>query len=138
MGKRIITQRRGRGTGAYKSPSFRFKGSVKHRVYDDIERSGVINGKVLDLIHCPGHSAPLAKVVYDNKEEGLIFAPIGMRVNQVISSGRKAQPKLGNTIALKDAPLGSDVYNIESYVGDGGKFMRSSGASAKVLSKTKD
>jgi len=136
MGKRIISQRRGRGTTTYKSPGFRFRGEVKHRAYDEIEKTSVINGRVSELIHCPGHFAPLAKVVYDNKETVLMCAPLGMRVNQAVSSGAKANPGIGNTIPLKDIPLGSDVFNIESFVGDGGKFIRSSGCSAKVISKT--
>ena len=66
MGKRIIQQRRGRGTSTYKAVSFKFKGKPGHRVYDNIEKEGLIKGKVIDLIHCAGHSAPLAKVLFEN------------------------------------------------------------------------
>ena len=47
MGKRIITQRRGRGTTTYKAHSHRWKFSIKHRQYDTTEQTGVVHGKVV-------------------------------------------------------------------------------------------
>jgi len=37
---------------------------------------------------------------------------------------------------LKNVPEGALIFNIESQPGDGGKFVRSSGSFAKVLTKT--
>ncbi len=133
MGKRLITQRRGRGTLTYTSPSHRFKGALKHRKLDNVEKNDVIYGKVADLIHCPGHSAPLAKIKFDNKDEILIAAPETMKVNDVVASGAKAPIQVGNTTMLGNIPEGTQVYNIEAQPGDGGKFVRCSGAFAKVL-----
>lgn len=137
MGKRLITQRRGRGTSTYKSPSFRFIGKITHRPYDKEEKESVIQGKVIDFIHCPGHTAPLAAVEFENGDRGFIFAHEGMFTNQKITSGEKSKPQKGNTLPLKNAPIGADIYNIESKAGDGGKFMRAAGSSAKVISKSK-
>jgi large subunit ribosomal protein L2 len=41
-------------------------------------------------------------------------------------------------MALGNIPEGTAVYNIEQSPGDGGKFVRSSGTSAKVFSKSVD
>lgn len=133
MGKRIIQQRRGRGTGPYKSPSHRFKGEVKHFPYES-------EGIVMDLINCPGHSAPLMAVSYDNGEYGLSFAPAGIKVGDKINvcknaEGETAQVSSGNVLPLKDIPEGTSIFNIEARPGDGGKFVRSSGAFAKVVAK---
>jgi large subunit ribosomal protein L2 len=136
MGKRIIQQRRGRGTFTYKSPSHRFKGTLKLRKYDDIEKNNFIKGKVIDIIHCPGHSAPLAKIKYENKEIILVAAPLNIRVNDKVFSGTNAPFGLGNILPLKNVPDGAFVYNIEAKPGDGGRFVRASGVSAKVLSRT--
>lgn len=138
MGKRLITQRRGRGTFTYKSFSHNYKGSVKHRDYDEIEKNSVVKGKVVDLIHCPGHSAPLAKIKYDNGDETLISAPFKMKVDDIVSSGAKATVKRGNTLPLRSIPEGTNIYNIESNPGDGGKFVKASGGVATVVTRMGD
>lgn len=138
MGKRIITQRRGRGTFTYRAPSFRYLGEVKHRNYDEIEKNSAIEGKVTDLVHCPGHSAPLAKIKYSNGDEELLAAPLSIRVNDSVFSGATAPIKPGNTLPLKNIPEGTDVYNIEANPGDGGKFAKASGTAATVVAHTED
>lgn len=138
MGKRIITQRRGRGTFTYKSFSHKYKGTIQHRKYDDVEKNSVINGRVTDLLHCPGHSAPLAKIRYDNGEGILTSAPFNMKINDIISSGAKAPLKVGNTLPLRNIPEGTDIYNIESNPGDGGKFVKASGGAATVVAHMGD
>jgi len=137
MGKRIISQRRGRGTSTYKSPSFRFSGKVKYRNYDKIEKEDLILGKVLDLIHCPGHSAPLAVIRFGN-EDVLNFANNKLRKGQIISSGKKSEAKMGNILPLEKIPIGKNIFNVEKSPGDGGKFIRASGSSAKIDSKSKE
>jgi len=130
MGKRLVQQRRGKGSPTYKSPGFRYKGAVKHS--KDIKD---IKGKIIDILCCPGHSSPLTQVLYENGEEVLMIAPEGIRVGDFVSSGAKSPIKPGNTIPLKNIPEGTLVYNIESLPGDRGKFIRSSGTFGKVLSK---
>ena len=137
MGKRLITQRRGRGTSTYKSPSHRFKGKIKNRTLDDQEKEGVVYGTVKDLIDCPGHRAPLALVKY-NKGEALISAPLGVKVNGIVASGSTAPVQTGNTLPLVNIPEGTLIYNIEIAPGDGGKLVRTSGSFAKVISKTSE
>ncbi len=134
MGKRIISQRRGRGTLTYRAPSHRYRAAVKHRIYDEIEESGIIKGKIIDLVHCPGHSAPLAFVRYDIGEKTYIFAPEKIKVNDIIESGAKAKPSLGNTLPIKSIPEGTLIHNLENKPGDGGKFCRTAGSFAKLIS----
>ena len=129
MGKRLIQQRRGRGTSTYRSPSFRFKGEVKHY---NLETSG----QVIDIIHCSGHSAPLIEVSYLTGKKDLTFAPEGIKVGDEISVGVSSELKKGNVIPLKDIPEGTLVHNLELRPGDGGKLVRSSGSFAKVVAKT--
>ena len=128
MGKRIIQQRRGRGTKTYTSPSFRFKGEVKHL---EIATSGVVT----DLIHCAGHSSPLMEVNCLSGEKFLAFAPHGIRVGDSIGMGAGNEVTSGNVLPLKEIPEGTLVHNIELRPGDGGKMVRTSGSSAKVVSR---
>ena len=138
MGKRLIQQRRGRGTPRYRSPSHNFIDKIFHRSYDELERKGQIKGKVLDIINCKGHSAPLAVIEYENGDFNMMFAPEGTYTGMEVISGVTAEPKEGNTIILKNSKIGTQVFNIESKTGDGGKFVRSAGTFATVVGKTKN
>jgi large subunit ribosomal protein L2 len=138
MGKRIITQRRGRGGLTYRAPSHRYKGKIKLRSYDKDERVKVTEGVVKDLINCRGHSAPLAVVRYETKEEVLVSAPLGVKVNDKVQTGMGAELKVGNVLPLKDIPEGTLINNVEITPGDGGKLVRTSGSFARVVGKVGD
>lgn len=131
MGKRIIPQARGKGGPRYKAPSFRFKGSAKHKRNPDMLERGV----VLDFVKCRAHSAPLAVIQYEGGDYCLAIAPEGIRVGDEIQAGPGADIALGNTAMLKDIPEGTLVYNIENKPGDGGKFCRASGTFARIAAK---
>lgn len=128
MGKRLIVQRRGKGTSVYRAPSHRYRGEVTHRRYDEKEKEGKILGRVVDILHDPGRSAPVAKVIFENKEERLVLAPEGIKVGEEITCGISADIKQGNTLPISEIPEGTPIHNIEILPGDGGKIARASGA----------
>lgn len=132
MGKRIIQQRRGKGSTMYRSPSFRFKGEARHLPLRDETFAGVI----VDFISCPAHTAPLAQVEYETGEWALILAPEGLKVGDQVSTGNDSSVQRGNTLTLQSIPEGTLICNIEQQPGDGGKFVRASGTFARVVSKT--
>ena len=133
MGKNLIQQRRGKGSKRFRVVSFRYKDKVNYsKLSDDLLR-----GQVLDIINCPGHSAPLAQIKYNNGEEIVTIAPEGIQVGERVSCG-KSLIKSGNIMKLKEIPEGTAIFNIEAQPGDGGKFVRSSGCFAKIISKFKD
>lgn len=134
MGKRIISQNRGRGTPTYRAPSHRYKASLKHPKVNDNE---MLTGTVVGLEHDPARSAPLAKVSFANGEERMIVAPEGMAVGTIISCGAEAEVRPGNVLPLRNIPEGVPVCNIESKPNDGGQFARSSGVYATVVSHDK-
>ena len=133
MGKRITSQKRGRGTRRYIAPSHRFSAEVKHRTFD---KTKSYSGEVVDLVHSVSHSAPLAVVKYDDGKVGYIIAPEGISVGDIIISGKTNEVKVGNTLQLSDIPEGTLIYNIEEKAGDGGKYVRASGTFARLLAKT--
>ena len=132
MGKNLISQRRGKGTPRYRSPSFNFVAAATHRKLD---RDTVV-GKIIDLVDCPGHSAPLLLIRYSNGEEIYTIAPEGVQVGDAVTSGVEANITVGNTVPLKNIPEGTIIYNIENQPGDGGKLVRSSGTFGKVLARS--
>ncbi|MBN2420881.1 50S ribosomal protein L2 [Candidatus Woesearchaeota archaeon] len=132
MGKDIIAQRRGKGSPRYTALSFKFVGEAAHR---KISKQPV-SGKVADIVHCPGHSAPLGMIKYDDGEDSIMIAPDGLKVGDEIVSGKEAPVSLGNVLSLRNIPEGTIISNVESCPGDGGKFARSSGTFAKVVART--
>jgi large subunit ribosomal protein L2 len=132
MGKRLIQQRRGKGDQRYKAPSKNYVGRVIH-LKNTVD---ILKGNVLDIVNCPGHYAPIAKVKYENGENCLVFATDGMKVGDSISAGKGIEIRSGNLVELKDIPEGTLIYNIESQPGDGGKFCRTSGSFGRLLSKS--
>jgi large subunit ribosomal protein L2 len=137
MGKRIISQRRGRGTSTYRTPGHRFVSAIFHRSYDDVEKTSVMNGVVKNFLKCPGHTAPLAEIEYENGDRGLTFATLGIHTGKKVQTGKLSKVENGNTVPLKSTKIGTIVYNIESKVGDGGKYIRSAGSFATVVGKTR-
>ncbi|MBS3176295.1 50S ribosomal protein L2, partial [Candidatus Woesearchaeota archaeon] len=131
MGKRLIQQARGSGGPTYRAPSFRYQGRAAHHPLNPQP----LVGKIIDLITCQGHSAPLARVQYEDGKTCLLLAADGLRVGDVVTSGSNAAVERGNTLPLTQIPEGTLIYNIEQRPGDGGKFCRASGTFARVLSK---
>jgi len=131
MGKLITAQKRGKGSSTFRTHSFKFKGQAK-----------MLSQKtafVADIVHCSGHSAPLALLYYDDGSSAYSIAAEGMTVGDNLTlSNMDSELKTGNVLALKDIPEGVTIYNIEARPNDGGKFVRASGGSARVVSKAKD
>ena len=130
MGKRLIQQRRGRGTHTYKSASHRFQGEVKHYPHESF-------GQVTDIIHCAGHTAPLMEVSYTDGEHSLAIAPEGIKVGDQFQIGGM-EIKTGHVLPLRQIPEGTLIHNLELHPGDGGKLVRSSGTFAKIVAKIDD
>ncbi|MBI2662521.1 50S ribosomal protein L2 [Candidatus Woesearchaeota archaeon] len=128
MGKRLITQRRGRGTPVYRASSHNYEGEVKHYPTES-------TGTVVDLVHCAGHTAPLMRVHYLTGEQNLAIAPEGIKVGDMVSVGSSAEMHNGDVLCLRDIPEGSFIHNLELQPGDGGKLVRASGTFAKIVAK---
>lgn len=134
MGKNLIQQARGKGSSRYRAPSFRYKGESKYAKHEKT----TLSGEIIDFIHCQGHSAPLAQIEYGNGDIVLVQAPEGVRVGDKVEMGDNVDVKKGNVMPLKKIPEGIAIYNLESFPGDGGKFVRASGGFAKIITKMQD
>ncbi|WP_435115065.1 50S ribosomal protein L2 [Halolamina sp. C58] len=135
MGRRIQGQRRGRGTPTFRAPSHRYKADLEHK---KSEEQDTISGEVVDIEHDPARSAPLADVEFEDGDRRLVLAPEGIAVGDTLQVGVSAEIKPGNTLPLAEIPEGIPICNVESQVGDGGKFARASGVSAQLMSHDRD
>ena len=129
MGKRLIHQRRGSGNTPYLSPSFKHKGPMPYPSL--IETKGMI----MDIIHNPGSSVPLAVVQLDDGTMIKMRAPEGALVGHTVHFTEQSIIRPGNVITLGSIPEGTPIYNIEANPGDGGKLVRSGGSYGTIISQ---
>jgi len=135
MGKRIIPQRRGRGSPRYRSRTRRSKGRVSYPPH--LKKGKVSGGQVTEITHDRIRSAPVAKILLDDYTEMLIIAPEGLSRGQWINIGGEGKSTPGSILPIGNIPEGTDIYNIELNPGDGGKIVRSAGSAASVISHEK-
>ncbi len=109
----------------------------KYREIDFKRDKFGIPGKVVSVEYDPNRSARIALINYVDGEKRYIIAPSGIEVGQEIISGEKATPEVGNTMFLRDVPLGTILHNIEMRPGQGGKIARGAGSFAQLNAKDK-
>lgn len=94
-----------------------------------------ITGKVVAIEYDPNRTCDIALIQYPDGEKRYILAPLGLKENDTIASGKGVEPKLGNALPLGEVPAGIVVHNIELTPGKGGQFARGAGTGAVVSSK---
>jgi large subunit ribosomal protein L2 len=126
------------GRNAQGRRSMRYLGGGHKRMYRVIDfkrnKKGV-PATVKTIEYDPNRSAFIALVSYADGEKRYIIAPQGLQVGATILSGDDVAPELGNALQLKHMPLGTVIHNVEMQPGQGGKLVRSAGASAQLANK---
>lgn len=107
----------------------------KYRLIDFKRDKRDIPGKVASIEYDPNRSARIALLHYPDGEKRYILWPVGLNVGDTVISSERADIKPGNTIPLKNIPLGSHVHNIELKIGKGGQMIRSAGTYAQLMAK---
>jgi large subunit ribosomal protein L2 len=112
-------------------------GGHKHhyRVIDFKRNKDGIPAKVERLEYDPNRSANIALVLYADGERRYILAPKGVSAGDEIQSGVNAPIKTGNTLPLRNLPLGSVIHAIELKPGKGAQLARAAGAYAQLVAK---
>ena len=83
----------------------------------------------------PNRSARIALLHYADGEKRYILAPLNLKVHDEVISSSTADIKPGNTLPLKNIPLGTQIHNIELKLGKGGQIVRSAGTYAQLMAK---
>ena len=119
----------------------RYRGGGHKRLYRVIDfkrdKDG-IPAVVKTIEYDPNRSARIALLFYADGEKRYIVAPNGLQVGVTIMSGADAAPDLGNTLPLKNIPVGTVIHNIELRPGQGAKMVRSAGNFAQLTSREGD
>jgi len=109
-----------------------------YRIIDFKRNKDNIPATVAAIEYDPNRSARIALLHYVDGEKRYILAPKGLKVGEQLLSGDKVEVKPGNTMPLKNIPLGTDIHNIEMKAGKGGQIVRSAGAYAVLAAKEGD
>lgn len=107
----------------------------RYRIIDFKRNKDNIVGKVAAIEYDPNRTSNIALIHYIDGEKRYIIAPQGLKVGDEIESGPEADIKVGNSLPLRNIPVGTVVHNIELVVGRGGQMARSAGASAQLMAK---
>lgn len=120
---RVTTRHRG---GGYKR---------SYRIIDFKRDKDGIPARVASIEYDPNRSSNIGLLHYADGEKRYILAPLGLKVGDRVISGPGAEIRTGNTVILRDIPLGTQIHNIELNVGHGGQIVRSAGGYAQLMAK---
>ncbi len=129
------------GRNAHGKVTVRFRGGGARRIYRivDFKRNkDDVAATIKSVEYDPNRTCFISLVEYADGEKRYVLAPVGIKVGDVIESGQKVEPKIGNTMPLASIPVGVEVHNIEMTAGQGGKLARGAGAVAKIMAKEGD
>jgi len=112
-------------------------GGHKHhyRIIDFKRDKDNIPACVERLEYDPNRSAHIALLLYADGERRYIIAPRGIEVGSTVVSGAVAPIKRGNTLPLRNVPVGSTVHCVEMKPGKGAQLARSAGASVQLVAR---
>jgi len=106
-----------------------------YRIIDFKRDKDGIPARVATIEYDPNRSANIALLHYSDGEKRYILAPLGLKVGDRVISGPEAEIRVGNTIVLRDIPLGTQIHNIELNPGHGGQMARGAGSYAQLMAK---
>lgn len=106
-----------------------------YRVVDFRRTKDSVPAKVAAIEYDPNRSANIALLHYLDGRKAYIIAPNHLKVGDTVVSGPDADIKIGNSLSLRDIPVGSHIHNIELRPGKGGQLVRSAGAVAQLMAK---
>lgn len=94
-----------------------------------------ISAKVERVEYDPNRTAFIALLCYADGERRYIIAPRGIKAGDVIVAGAEAPIKVGNTLPIRNIPVGTTVHCVEMKPGKGAQLARSAGTSAMLLAR---
>ena len=126
------------GRNAHGRITIRHRGGGHRRHYRIIDfkrdKTGV-PAKVAAIEYDPNRSTRIALLHYVDGDKRYILAPLRLKVGDTVEAGPEADIKPGNSLPLKNIPLGTHIHNIELRFGKGGQVVRSAGTYAQLMAK---
>src|SRR6202051_1819215 len=109
-----------------------------YRIIDFKRDKRDIPAKVSTIEYDPNRSARIALLTYADGEKRYILQPNGLKVGDTIVAGQTVDILPGNSLPLKNIPLGTQIHNVELRPGRGGQIARSAGSTVQLVAKEGD
>jgi large subunit ribosomal protein L2 len=106
-----------------------------YRIIDFKRDKRDIPATVATIEYDPNRSARIALLTYADGEKRYILQPVGLKVGDTIVAGQNVDILPGNSLPLKNIPLGTQLHNVELRPGRGGQIGRSAGSSVQLVAK---
>ena len=106
-----------------------------YRVVDFRRNKDGIPARVERIEYDPNRTANIALLLYADGERRYIIAPRGLAVDAQVISGSEAPIKPGNTLPIRNIPVGSTIHCIEMVPGKGAQIARAAGASVQLMAR---
>ncbi len=106
-----------------------------YRMVDFLRDKDGIAAKVERIEYDPNRSANLALLCYADGERRYIISPKGLTAGTQLMSGAEAPIKTGNTLPLRNIPVGTTIHCIEMQPGKGAQMARAAGTSVQLLAR---
>ncbi|TQV87899.1 50S ribosomal protein L2 [Aliikangiella coralliicola] len=106
-----------------------------YRIIDFKRNKDGIPATIERLEYDPNRSANIALVLYADGERRYIIAPKGLKAGDQIQSGQDAPIKPGNTLPMRNIPVGTTIHCIEMKPGKGAQIARSAGAYVQLVAR---
>ena len=107
----------------------------KYRVIYFKRNKDGIKATVERIEYDPNRTANIALLKYADGERRYIIAPRNVSVGDTIQSGTDAPIRAGNSMPLRNIPMGSVIHCIELKPGKGAQLIRSAGTSCQLVAK---
>jgi large subunit ribosomal protein L2 len=131
-----ISQSGGRNTYGRVTVRHRGGGHKRHYRVIDFKRDKIgVPARVAAIEYDPNRSARIALLHFVDGDKRYILAPQSLQVDDRVESGPNADIKPGNSLPLRNIPLGTQVHNIELKIGKGGQIVRGAGTYAQLMAK---
>lgn len=107
----------------------------KYRIIDWKRDKHGIAAKVERIEYDPNRSPYIALLLYVDGERRYIICPKNLNINDKVLSGKDAPVNIGNSLPIRNIPVGINIHCIEMYPGRGAQLSRSAGSYAQLLAK---
>lgn len=130
------TKKAGRNNNGHVTTRHQGGGHKQHyRVVDFKRNKDGVAARVERLEYDPNRSAHLALLLYADGERRYIIAPKGIEAGAQLISGSESPIRAGNTLPLRNIPVGTTIHCIEMQPGKGAQIARSAGAAVQLLAR---
>lgn len=106
-----------------------------YRIIDFKRDKETIPAKVERIEYDPNRTAHIALLLYVDGERRYIIAPKGLKAGDQVMAGESAPIRAGNTLPLRNIPVGTTIHCIEMKPGKGAQMARAAGAGVQLIAR---